>query len=70
MEKKAIYIFVFRLYWLDQSMIKSSTTNGSDIKSHITTSGARLAFVYKVIIFINKSYISFPRYKHIFKITL
>ena len=50
MDMKAIYIFVFRLYWLDQSMIKSSTTNGSDIKSHITTSGARLAFVYKVII--------------------
>nr|XP_022322606.1 low-density lipoprotein receptor-related protein 4-like [Crassostrea virginica] len=36
-----------RLYWLDQFVIKSSTTNGSDIKIHVITIGATLAFVYK-----------------------
>eukprot|EP00105_Crassostrea_gigas_P037659 XP_019921807.1 PREDICTED: low-density lipoprotein receptor-related protein 4-like isoform X2 [Crassostrea gigas] len=33
-----------RLYWLDQTLIKSSKTNGSDIKSHIITNGATRAF--------------------------
>ncbi|XP_061184426.1 low-density lipoprotein receptor-related protein 2-like [Saccostrea echinata] len=36
-----------RLYWVDDSMIKSSSTNGSDIKSHVITFGVTQAFAYK-----------------------
>ncbi|XP_078326911.1 low-density lipoprotein receptor-related protein 2-like isoform X1 [Crassostrea virginica] len=36
-----------RLYWLDESQIKSSTTNGLDIRSHILAIGALKAFAYK-----------------------
>ncbi|XP_061191590.1 low-density lipoprotein receptor-related protein 2-like [Saccostrea echinata] len=35
------------LYWVDDSMIKSSSTNGSDIKSHVITFGVTQAFAYK-----------------------
>lgn len=47
------FFFNFRLYWLDNTIIKSATTNGSDIKSHIDTGGATMAFSYKVIFFYN-----------------
>ncbi|XP_078326898.1 low-density lipoprotein receptor-related protein 6-like isoform X2 [Crassostrea virginica] len=36
-----------RLYWLDSTLIKSSATNGSDIKSHVITGGATSAFAFK-----------------------
>lgn len=38
-----------RLYWLDRTILKSSTTTGTDIKSHIITNGATDVFLYKVI---------------------
>lgn len=38
-----------RLYWLDRANLKSSTTTGSDIKSHVIIKGATTVFVYKVI---------------------
>ena len=42
-------ICTYRLYWLDGSLIKSSATNGSDIKSHVIAVGATTAFAFKVI---------------------
>ncbi|XP_078326557.1 low-density lipoprotein receptor-related protein 2-like isoform X2 [Crassostrea virginica] len=36
-----------RIYWLDESHVKSAMTNGSDIKSHIVAVGALMAFAYK-----------------------
>lgn len=36
-----------RLYWLDRTILKSSTTKGSDIKSHVITNGATNVFLYK-----------------------
>lgn len=36
-----------RLYWLEHTFIKSSKANGSDIKSHINTKGAKKIFAYK-----------------------
>lgn len=36
-----------RIYWLQSLVIKSSTTTGLDIRSHISTHGASKAFVYK-----------------------
>lgn len=41
-------LFHFRLYWLEHTFIKSSRTNGSGIKSHINTNGAKKIFAYKV----------------------
>lgn len=38
-----------RLYWLDRTILKSSTTTGTDIKSQIITNGATDVFLYKVI---------------------
>lgn len=38
-----------RLYWLDRTILKSSTTTGSDIKTHVITNGATKIVVYKVI---------------------
>lgn len=38
-----------RLYWLEITVLKSAFTNGTDIKSHIITSGATELFVYKVL---------------------
>ena len=40
---------ISRLYWLDGTLIKSSATNGSDIKSHVITVGATSAFAFKVM---------------------
>lgn len=37
-----------RLYWLDRTILKSSTTTGTDIKSRIITNGATDVFLYKV----------------------
>nr|XP_022326450.1 low-density lipoprotein receptor-related protein 4-like [Crassostrea virginica] len=36
-----------RIYWLDGSLVKSSMTNGSDIKSHLIAVGAKKAIAYK-----------------------
>ncbi|XP_065929618.1 low-density lipoprotein receptor-related protein 6-like [Magallana gigas] len=36
-----------RLYWLDRKILKSSTTTGSDIKTHVITNGATKIVVYK-----------------------
>nr|XP_022325448.1 low-density lipoprotein receptor-related protein 4-like [Crassostrea virginica] len=36
-----------RLFWLDRLLLKSSTTDGSDIKCHVITMGATDAFVFK-----------------------
>nr|XP_022325441.1 low-density lipoprotein receptor-related protein 6-like isoform X3 [Crassostrea virginica] len=36
-----------RLFWLDRLHLKSSSTDGSDIKSHVNTMGATDAFVFK-----------------------
>lgn len=47
-EVDGIY-FDYRLYWLDTTILKSALTNGTDIKSHIITSGATEIFVYKVL---------------------
>ena len=40
---------ISRLYWLDGTLIKSSATNGSDIKSLVITVGATSAFAFKVM---------------------
>lgn len=51
-----------RLYWLDRSIIKSSKTNGRDIKSHIVTKGAMKTIAYKDFFgWINKNEILFAR---------
>ncbi|XP_065930463.1 low-density lipoprotein receptor-related protein 4 isoform X3 [Magallana gigas] len=51
-----------RLYWLDRSVIKSSMTNGRDIKSHINTKGAIKTIAYKDFFgWINKKEIYFAR---------
>uniref|UniRef100_A0A8W8MRC5 EGF-like domain-containing protein n=1 Tax=Magallana gigas TaxID=29159 RepID=A0A8W8MRC5_MAGGI len=51
-----------RLYWIDRNVIKSSTTSGIDIKSHLDTNGATKAFVYKGFLgWINKTSIHFAR---------
>uniref|UniRef100_K1RCR7 Uncharacterized protein n=1 Tax=Magallana gigas TaxID=29159 RepID=K1RCR7_MAGGI len=50
------------LYWLDRSTIKSSMTNGRDIKSHIVTKGAMKTIAYKDFFgWINKNEIYFAR---------
>nr|XP_034309187.1 low-density lipoprotein receptor-related protein 5-like isoform X3 [Crassostrea gigas] len=36
-----------RLYWLEHTIIRSSKTNGMDVKSHIDTKGATKSFAYK-----------------------
>lgn len=49
-----------RLYWLEQTFIKSSTTKGSDIKSHINTKGAKKIFAYKgYFVWINEDRLHF-----------
>lgn len=48
------------LYWLEQTFIKSSTTKGSDIKSHINTKGAKKIFAYKgYFVWINEDRLHF-----------
>lgn len=44
-----ISMYFDRLYWLDRKILKSSTTTGSDIKTHVITNGATKIVVYKVI---------------------
>lgn len=41
-------VFNSRLYWLEHTIIRSSKTNGMDVKSHIDTKGATKSFAYKV----------------------
>ena len=53
-------ICISRLYWLDGSLIQSSSRNGSDIKSHVVAIGATSAFVFKVMkIVLKRKHFSF-----------
>lgn len=41
-------LFNYRLIWLDNTIIRSSLTNGSDIGRHVNTNGATKMIAYKV----------------------